>query len=848
MGEDAFVIEPPYDMKRLAQLAQENNALSQCIEAMEVNIDGTGFAIDKFGQTAEELKDDKDVQEVADFFKEPYPGMSFISMRRLLRRDLEITGNAYIEVIRNAQDEIVFLRRIEAMSMRLVKLGEAVPRKYKVKRKGREVEVTLMVRVRKFAQFINGTLVYFKEFGAKADLDKKTGEFAEGGARLPAKQRSTEIIHLTCIPDAKTPYGIPRWISQAPSVIGSRKAEEHNIDFFDSGGIPPVVVFLMGGGLTSPVRKQLEGIFAGTNTKSRGAVVEVQPMSSGLDSTANSTVRVERFGAERQNDSMFENYDGKCEKRIRSSFRLPPLFVGKSEDANYACYDAKTETLTDRGWITYDQYEEGMKIATYNKETGALEYQDPIGGGPLVYEVEDVIMYHFLNANMDLMVTPKHTMLYSTPKDKDLLKVTPIEEMLAKCARPGFVAKTAYFSGNTIDSFTPPLGPLQQGNGPLTDYTPKAIPADMFLQFMGWCLSEGCVATGNHALQLTQNEDKHWGIIMALVKNLESLGYAYWLPKRGMKKAVLVTNKSLTTWVRDSTGGLGHEKRVPRVILNLCPDQLRVFFEALMLAGGTWDSRKGRTSGAYATTSKQLADDVQEVALKLGYRTKLIVSEIGSCGKVSKRDNPVYRVLLSVAGCAEGDSNRYTVRYEDTLERVEYTGTVYCFSVPNGVFITRRNGCVAIQGNTAYASYTVAEAQVFQPERTEFDDAINLKLMKALNPKCKFRSLPLNVRDIESQLKAIGMLQLANVVAGEDLVNSVNETANLNVKYSQYPAIPIPEKQLAVGERDSDLESGGANPAKIPAIQSSPVGEQINGESNSKSPGKKVKKFSVGAG
>ena len=85
------------------------------------------------------------------------------------------------------------------------------------------------------------------------------------------------------------------------------------------------------------IRKQLENIFAGTAKDSnRGAVVEVQPSGGSIDKEAKTDVKVEKFGSESASDSMFENYDEKCERRIRRAFRLPPLFVGQSDDLNFA--------------------------------------------------------------------------------------------------------------------------------------------------------------------------------------------------------------------------------------------------------------------------------------------------------------------------------------------------------------------------------------------------------------------------------------------------------------------------------------------------------------------------------
>jgi hypothetical protein len=47
-------------------------------------------------------------------------------------------------------------------------------------------------------------------------------------------------------------------------------------------------------------------------------------------------VTVERFGAERMQDAMFQQYDKNTEDHVRASFRLPPLFTGRAQDYNFA--------------------------------------------------------------------------------------------------------------------------------------------------------------------------------------------------------------------------------------------------------------------------------------------------------------------------------------------------------------------------------------------------------------------------------------------------------------------------------------------------------------------------------
>lgn len=333
------IIEPPYNLRLLDRLAQENNALSPCIEAMVTNVDGTGYSFTSKDDEAEDTEDDTQITQLDEFFAEPWPGESFITIRKKLRRDLERTGNAYLEVLRNAQDQIVFVRWVDAKMMRLLKLEQAIPVQKTIRRNGVDVTITVMERHRRFCQLLNGvTLVYFKEFGVAADLNKVDGIWAQQGQRLPANKRASEIIHFTALPDAKTPYGVPRWINQLPSVLGSRKAEEFNLEFFDNGGVPPALVILQGGTLQAETRNAIEkkAVFGAASNKNRLVVLEVEPSGGSLDHPTNARVTVERFGGERQSDSMFEAYDDKCESRIRRAFRLPPIFVGKADDYSFA--------------------------------------------------------------------------------------------------------------------------------------------------------------------------------------------------------------------------------------------------------------------------------------------------------------------------------------------------------------------------------------------------------------------------------------------------------------------------------------------------------------------------------
>jgi hypothetical protein len=313
---------------------------------MEVNVDGTGFEIvDKDGHGRPDDDDSVEAQtSVREFFAEPWPGESFLTIRRKLRRDLEEVGNAFMEVLRNTKDEIMFARHIDAKTIRLVKLDAPVPSIKPVVRGGVEIEAVLDVRERRYVQVIGGKYVFFKDFGAARDVDRDTGKWAAGGGktpsdkkRVPAEKRGTELIHFINKKDPETPYGLPRWISSAPSVVGSRKAEEFNLDFFDSGGVPPLLVIVQGGRLAEDAERVLKENFMATGrSRHQAAVLEAFGTTGDIDSAQNVRVTIERFGSERQKDSMFEGYISRCDVRTQRSFRMPPLFLGLAQDQNFA--------------------------------------------------------------------------------------------------------------------------------------------------------------------------------------------------------------------------------------------------------------------------------------------------------------------------------------------------------------------------------------------------------------------------------------------------------------------------------------------------------------------------------
>lgn len=772
---DQNIVYPDPPVSVLFHHTTHNNTLLQCISCMEVNIDGTGFTLlNTDGSEAD--KNDPVYKDVVGFFSEVYPQTSFISLRRTLRANQESVGWSGMEILRSLDGKLKFLRAIDVCKFFYLTLPPPMQGTLTVTRNGKVTSVSSPVRPRGMVSIDEGVKQYHSIYGSGLYIDRETGEW---GANIPQARRGTEIVIFGAIDNPFSPYHTPRWINQSPSVTGSREAEQLNLEFFESGGIPPLLVTVSGGALGKKTKEALEK-FLNTDKKKqyRAAVLETYATGGSLEGSPGSVnVKVESFGSQQQRDSLFENYDAKCEARIRSAFRLPPLLVGRAADFTYACYSEDTETLTDQGWITYDQYRTGMKIATVDPKSGLLQFRLPLVDKPLVYDIEDEI-YHIKSNIVDIMVTKNHTMMYKVGTKG--FTVTPIEQMLEHRRCCLLAAPLGFTEGDFRSTFAVPEADSLGRPDSLVTYQIGSIPMDLFLSWLGCVITDGTIDCTNYTITIGGVKKIKRDLFGAIIPKIEARGFNVYQHARSKVGRVdyCVNHKGLSLWMREKCGTSSDDKRIPIEFMSLPAIQLKVLFDSLMACGSAHYTKSGCKSFSYSTISPTLAGQVQDIALRLGYGAKIVTTNPGQTrfGK-----HPQYRVLMT------SRSHETCIATAKNVRKIPYKGKVYCFSVPNGIFVTRRNGAVAIQGNTAYASYVVAEAQVFQPERDEFDTIINATIMRELSDKYIFKSKPLWVMDISNQLKAI---ELSKDIADRgSLIDSVNKLVGLSMKVSEVSTI-----------------------------------------------------------
>lgn len=339
-------IEPVYNPAMLNRYAMASGILRTCIDAMVTNIDGFGFTLEYIGPEGQQDGEEAQAEHarVMGVLDHPNGEYSLVDLRRRWRADKESTGYATMEIIRNQDDGFPdVLYHVPSHTIRMTTQdGAATETSRYMPRPGAGPGNMMKVktRFRRYVQMNNGKTTFFKECG-----DTRTIDAATGAEVREATNEATEILldaHYT--PGSK--YGAPRWIGDLRSVLGIQESENTNLSYFKDNGIPAMMLLVMGGALTAKAQEDFERLVRqsrGSNMQQKIVLVEVrgdEMAASDKGTVQRPEVRLEPLLQVRQQDAFFQNYEENSAKKIRSSFRLPALFTGLSEEVRYAVAQA----------------------------------------------------------------------------------------------------------------------------------------------------------------------------------------------------------------------------------------------------------------------------------------------------------------------------------------------------------------------------------------------------------------------------------------------------------------------------------------------------------------------------
>lgn len=318
---------------------------------------GVELRPDDFEPTAEEVAAEKarlkvlarrERNRLVSFFQGCGGTKSFVRLRRQTRTDLEVTGNAYWEVLRNRAGAIARFEYVPSYLTRLLPLSEEatdVPEFERVTPVDYE-EVTTRRKVRRYVQLEEATQVatFFKEFGDTRLMSSRSGRYYATPADLKAAEgdapAATEILHFK-IDWPNSPYGVPRWVGAYPEVGGSRAASEVNYLYFDNKSVPPLAMLISGGRLKAGVADRVEN-YIKDKLNGRANFNKIMLVEAESDGKSGGQVRIElkSLNDVNQKDGLFQNYDERNLDKIGAQFRVPRLLRGDTRDFNRATADA----------------------------------------------------------------------------------------------------------------------------------------------------------------------------------------------------------------------------------------------------------------------------------------------------------------------------------------------------------------------------------------------------------------------------------------------------------------------------------------------------------------------------
>ncbi|MCL5238634.1 MAG: hypothetical protein M1353_12485 [Nitrospirae bacterium] len=365
------------------------------------------------------------------------------------------------------------------------------------------------------------------------------------------------------------------------------------------------------------------------------------------------------------------------------------------------CFDEETEILTKKGWQKFSKLEKSIPVLTMNPETFEAEYVVPDKYFAFAYEGE---MYSFEGQTTSFCITPNHNLFFKGVKCKSWnieqvqnIKINQIQ-IPRRFAWKG--QETEYFILPEITKLRPSLlkgtNKAETGNHEVREYTEadRCIKMDVWLEFLGWFFSEGYSYERNKSyfVGITQKTETKKPMIREM---LDNLGF-YYREKisKSYESQFEIASKQLYEHVKQF-GQKATIKRIPEYVKQLSSRQIRLFLDAYMLGDG--GVHKGMKN--YRTSSKLMADDLQELVLKAGGYASI------SCRKVNGTE------FFIVDHVARRTADTYVVQEwirpvdiqlkTRELKKVHYKGTVYCVEVnPYHLIYVRRNGKCMWSGNS----------------------------------------------------------------------------------------------------------------------------------------------------
>ena len=328
------------------------------------------------------------------------------------------------------------------------------------------------------------------------------------------------------------------------------------------------------------------------------------------------------------------------------------MILEKPHDVH--CYSEDTEILTENGWKRFGDLIEGEKVAQWDK--GIIEFVVP---SEIVWQKYKGKMLHMENQVTDQLVTPNHRILSRPDWQPDYSVLTAIEFNKMKAQRHFPVC------GKSLNSFV----------------------EDYYLRLAIATQADGYLNTDCSAISFSFTKQRK---VERLIWLLTKIGAPYTISyhtRKGREETIIRMDASSST--KEIRKLLTENKELKA---SLCLKNPQLIVDEVQYWDGTINS-KGDI--VLDTTDVVTRDIVQACGILSGHKAVANVYERST----TYGSTVMHRVYLSL----KNKTQSVSIKPFTQSEFVDYEGMIGCVVVPSSFIVVRRNGRVAVSGNTKTA-------------------------------------------------------------------------------------------------------------------------------------------------
>ena len=354
------------------------------------------------------------------------------------------------------------------------------------------------------------------------------------------------------------------------------------------------------------------------------------------------------------------------------------------------CYTPEVMILCESGWKQLKDVTKDDNVLTLNTETNNIEIQKVSRKIEYDYDGE---LINLESRNISESVTPNHGYpIYNRyNKFSGFYTAENIFNHEVKDQAHSFIPKQGNWTESGDEFFT--LKGIETPTSRMLRNHPdckedKKIPMDTFMKFMGIYLSEGDYSKTGNDVRIYQVKPSICNMVEDLMVELD-LKYTINISKNG-SHTYRICDPRLHSYVK--VLGDCYNKYIPFELKQQSKDNLRALYDWFMLGDGrirgVKRNKKTKLTDDAFSVSQQLAFDLNEIQLKIGYSGNYHIEDRLIDERDIKGENCV-DIHFSIRSLTKGI---YLDDRHLKMKKIPYSGKVMCIEVPNHTFYVMSNG------------------------------------------------------------------------------------------------------------------------------------------------------------